>query len=123
MRKDVTCPYCKKNFTTSFMESETISPIMPDVQHSGFWASMWTSDIITSIGLGSITWIYCYTYNHYPIWSVIIGVGYGLSMPLIRIILSKPIRLTPNGQTIKVHITETPLPRLRRRRDRDSRRP
>jgi hypothetical protein len=107
MRQQITCPYCRKPFTQDILENAAdslpVQPI-PRMVKLGFWAT----DLGLSIGLGSVVWGYTWLYGHSPLWSVVTVFGVGFGLPVLRLVLDRPVIKNdkPRKETVSIEIVE-----------------
>lgn len=101
----INCPYCGKPHTINTANFESTSPAtLPTAAPRGFWPSLWSSDLGLSLGLGTATWVFCKAYGYSELWSVGVGLSSGFGLPVLRLVLSRPVNLLPKPDEVKVHV-------------------
>jgi hypothetical protein len=103
----INCPFCGKPHTVSLSkfesEVEAINP-KPLAIKGGFWPSLWGSDFGLAVGLGGAIWLFTRVYDYSPLWAVGVGLGAGFGLPVLRLVLSRPVNVLPKPDQVKVHV-------------------
>lgn len=101
----IKCPYCGKPHTVNMSTFESAGEATaPGPAPRGFWPSLWSSDLGLSLGLGTATWVFCKAYGYSELWSVGVGLTSGFGLPVLRLVLSRPVNVLPKPDQVKVHV-------------------
>lgn len=101
----INCPYCGKPHTVNMSSFESTAQSMPpQAAPRGFWPAFWTSELGLALGLGTGTWLFCKAYDYSELWAVGVGLGAGFGLPVLRLVLSRPLNILPKPDQVKVHV-------------------
>lgn len=101
----IKCPYCGKPHTVNMANFESTSEVINNSPITkGFWPSFLASDLGLALGLGTATWIFAKAYDYSELWSVGVGLTSGFGLPVLRLMLSRPVNIQPKPDQVKVHV-------------------
>lgn len=102
VNSEYVCPHCQGKLKTIPLSSTPAefshsAPLLSlpanGSSQKGFWNSDGATTILTGFFAGSLVWLYTWWYGYDPIWAVLVGLGAGLGLAVLKVMLQAPPRL------------------------------